>query len=109
MELNGALSNPQLVLEIQRITEVRCDLAESGIGRAVTGVRPRAGAVADAVRTVLSLADAPMRASDVYRACEELLGQPVRWGTVKSALASAAASRGSNIERVAYGKYTMRS
>ena len=75
---------------------------------AVTAVKPRTGAVADAVRTVLSLADALIRACEVHRACENLLGGPVRWGTVKNALASSAANQGSRIEKVAYGTHALR-
>ena len=68
----------------------------------------RAGAVTDAVVTVLALAGRPMRASEVHRACEELTGGVVRWGTVKNALSGSSAARRGVICRVSYGTYVHR-
>ena len=68
-------------------------------------VKARQGAVSDAVATVLALAGRPMRAREVHRSCEELLGRPVRWGTVKNALLSSSAAQRGVIQKVAYGMY----
>ena len=53
MELNGALSNPQVVLETKRNTELREKLLRRSARKAPPEVvKVRAGAVTDAVVTV---------------------------------------------------------
>ena len=108
MELNGALSNPRVVLEIQRTAELRQNLLGRSTARPVPdAVTARPGAVSDVVVTVLALAGRPMRACEVHRACEELTGGVVRWGTVKNVLSSSAARHGM-IRRLSYGTYVHR-
>jgi hypothetical protein len=68
------------------------------------GVRHRkAGWVVEAVALVLADRDEPMRAKEVHAAVEALLGEPVRWTSVKSALARDS----SRFERVARGCYRL--
>jgi len=59
---------------------------------------PRIGAVVDTIIEVLELADRPMRARDVHAAAEELLGQPIKWSSVRATLAAHASGpiRGSS-------------
>jgi hypothetical protein len=109
VELNGALSNPRLVLEIQRNTELRAKLLTNRVSESDPAhVKIRAGGVSEAVVTVLTVAGKPLRAREVHLACEQLLGEPVRWGTVKNALLSSSAARRFVIQRVSYGTYVHR-
>ena len=80
MELNGALSNPQVLLEgllepVKRVKE-RLPLVAPA---PVVLRRPllRLGRVSRAVSEVLRRADTPMRAKDIHRACEAYLGESV--------------------------------
>jgi len=60
--------------------------------------------VSEIVSRVLSDAARPMRACDVHRAAELLLGAPLRWTSVKAALAAGVTESG-RFERVSYGVY----
>ena len=109
MELNGALSNPRLQLELPRLgvrhTELLADAEAFPLGpRAL----PRSIApVLSTVTRVLESAERPMRAREVHRAAERLGGTPLRWTSVKAALAAATGGSSPRFERVAYGTYQM--
>jgi hypothetical protein len=77
MEQNGALSNPQVLLELESLTK----------------------------RKVISEATSPMRAKDIHRACEDELGRPVAWSTVKTCLSDHSRGTRPRFERVAHGLY----
>ena len=46
-----------------------------------------------------------MRAKDIHRACEDELGHPVSWSTVKTCLSDHSRGTRPRFERVAYGLY----
>lgn len=48
-----------------------------------------------------------MQAREVHAAVEALLGEPVRWGTVKNALAGNVAGASPRFARVARGRYRL--
>jgi hypothetical protein len=49
-------------------------------------IRPRAGAVKEAVIQVLVAADGPLRAREIHAAAQQLAGTPHSWNTVKDCL-----------------------
>lgn len=111
MQLNGALSNPQLLLEssLERLTRVRKRLLSRPLVASV-GVRrlpPRVGRVSLTVSEVLRRADAPMRAKDVHRACEIALGEAIPLSTVYACLSAHSRSRRPRFVRVAIGLYAL--
>ena len=71
-------------------------------------IRPRAGAVQEAVVQVLAEADRPLRAREIHQAAQKLAGTPLSWNTVKDCLHKNARRPGSPIERVGHGRYQHR-
>ena len=63
--------------------------------------------VQEAVISVLERREEPMQARDVHIAAEALLGEPVRWGSVKACLAANVAGSSPRFVRVAPGRYAM--
>jgi hypothetical protein len=68
-------------------------------------IRPRAGAVQEAVMRALAEADRPLRAREIHTAAQKLVGTPLSWNTVKDCLHKQARRPGSPIERVGHGRY----
>lgn len=71
-------------------------------------IRPRAGAVQQAVIRVLAQAERPLRAREIHQAAQKLAGTPLSWNTVKDCLHKHARRPGSPIERVSHGRYRHR-
>jgi len=71
-------------------------------------IRPRAGAIQEAVFRVLVEAGRPLRALQVHTAAQELAGIPLSWNTVKDCLHKHARRPGSPVERVGHGCYRHR-
>ncbi len=46
-----------------------------------------------------------MRAKDIHRACEDELGRPVSWSTVKTCLSDHSRGAGQRFQRVGHGLY----
>jgi len=65
--------------------------------------------VLEAVIRVLADRKEPMRARDVHSAVEALLGEPVRWGSVKKCLSSNINGTSPRFVRVSRGRYCVRS
>jgi hypothetical protein len=61
--------------------------------------------VQEAVIMVLELRKESMQARDVHAAVEALLGEPVRWGSVKACLAANVAGSSPRFVRVGPGRY----
>ena len=109
VELNGALSNPRVELEIQDTMKLASGLvARSALREASTPVKPRQGATYQAVFDVLSEAQSAMRAKEIHLACQLRLGQPVVWGTVKQCLSVNSQGSTSKYLRVGHGRYILR-
>jgi len=68
-------------------------------------IRPRAGAVQQAVIRALAEADRPLRAREIHQAAQKLAGIPLSWNTVKDCLHTNARRPDSPIERVSHGRY----
>lgn len=68
----------------------------------------RAGWVVEAVVRVLADRGEPMQAKEVHAAVEALLGEPVRWPSVRHALASNVRGRSPRFIRLARGRYELR-
>lgn len=70
-----------------------------------TLVRRRFGTVKDRVVDVLAEADTELSYSEIHRALEELLDEPVARSSVKNALTRGCLGRRPVFERVAHGRY----
>ena len=106
MELNGARSNPRLQLELARLAALHATLlAKAALFPLKPRVAPVRSPVISTVTRVLEAAERPMRAREVHRSAEMLAGQPLRWTSVKAALAAATVGPAPRFERVAYGVY----
>ena len=121
MDLTGHHSNPSRALEalLEGRSDDRIDPAgahDGPYGCAAEQAGPpiwsrlrRHDWVLDAVIRVLADRKEPMRARDVHGAVEALLGEPVRWGSVKKCLSSNVAGASSRFVRVSHGRYAVRS
>ncbi len=72
---------------------------------AVGATHPRQGRIIDAISHVLSEKRDPMQARDVHAQVETLLGEPVRWASVKATLAGNLEGSAPRFVRVARGRY----
>lgn len=70
-----------------------------------TPFRARQGAVLQSVTDVLQQSRAPMRARDIWRAAEAVLGAPIPKSSVYEALATHARTKDRRFLRVGYGLY----
>jgi hypothetical protein len=107
MELNGALSNPQAGVELSRLGVLHDELLRraSVNPRVPRSVLAKVSPVLETVTLVLELAGEPMRAREIHAAAEQLLGQPLRWTSVKGALAGYASGPERRFRRVRRGVY----
>ena len=74
-----------------------------------SGIRPRAGAIQEAVIAVLTAAEQPLHARQVHGAAENLARTSLSWNTVKDCLHKNARRPDGLIERVSHGCYRPRS
>lgn len=120
MDLTGHHSNPPRPLEA--LLEGRSDdrVERAGVedrpdgsaaeqaGSPIGSRHRRHDWVLEAVIRVLAERKEPMRARDVHGAVEALLGEPVRWGSVKKCLTSNVSGISPRFVRVARGRYAAR-
>ena len=108
MELNGARSNPQGVLELFELCNLkRALLQRKGVRRRRrTKVQPRTRVpITKTITQVLELANyQPMAVKDIHRACEELLHQEVSYRSVKASLSEGSGWNG-HFVRIDWGMY----
>jgi len=111
VELNGALSNPQGVLEIWHLLELRYKAlsrkrAPKGFKRHLA---PRTYVPLLATITqVFELANyQPMRVKDIHKGCEELLGRTVSYRSLKASLNKNSRNGSSRFARWDYGTYRL--
>jgi len=110
VELNGAYSNPRARDELWRLYDLKRELLsrKRAPKKPDKRVLPRTRVpLLSTITQVLELANGPMSVKDIHRACEELLGRPVSYRSLKASLS---AHRGINgrFYRVGYGKYRLR-
>jgi hypothetical protein len=107
LELNGALSNPQLAVEFGRL----CSLHDDLLLRATVDPRqPRpapivASSILKSVSLLLERSERPMRAREIHAAACELAGRPLLWSTVRSALSVGVKGDRPRFRRLAWGVY----
>ena len=107
MELNGARLNRSRLASAYL-------LARSLAGRPrpetqpQSQIRPRAGAVQEAVIRVLTAAERHLRAREIHATAEQLAGTALSWNTVKDCLHKNARRPESPIERFGHGQYRRR-
>ena len=107
MEENGALLNCDQLTNAHRL--IRSLAARPGPQtQSQSQLRPRAGAVQQAVLQALAEADRPLRAREIHQAAQKIAGMPLSWNTVKDCLHKNARRRDSPIERVSHGRYRHR-
>ena len=104
MEENGARLNRRRLSDAYRLA---CALANRcrPEPQAQSQIRPRAGAIQEAVIQVLASAERPLRAREIHAAAEELAGTALSWNTVKDCLHKHARRPDSLIQRVGHGSY----
>jgi hypothetical protein len=107
VELNGALSNLQLGVELGRLGTLRESLLlkTAADPREPRSAPVRVSPVLETVTIVLKRAERPMRAREIRVAAEKLAGEPLLWTSVKSALSAGAAGEKPHFRRVRHGVY----
>lgn len=100
--LVGQLSNPagplRTVLELELPDSARSPLPSEEPG-SIGSEHRRAGWIVEAIVRVLAERGEPMQAKEVHAAVETLLGERVRWSSVKAALAASIAGPSSRFVR----------
>ena len=110
LELNGARSNPRAGVELSRVGALHDELLRrvSANPRKPRPVPAKVSPVLETVTRVLERAGEPMRAREIHAAAEQLAGEPLRWNSVKGALAAYAEGSNPRFERVRRGYYRIR-
>ena len=110
MALMGQLSNPVGPLKtlLEGPTRPPRRRVPGKSARTIRSRHPRAGRITGAIVQVLADRQEPMQAKEIHAAVERLLGEPVSWSSVKSALAANVAGPSPRFIRVARGRYAMR-
>jgi hypothetical protein len=109
MEHNGARSNPQAKVELTRLADIHSRL----LTKAATNPRqPRSAPrklspVLETVTRVLEEAGRPLRACEIHKAAELLVGQPLLSSSVKGTLAAYSSGEGPRFRRVSRGIYQL--
>ncbi len=110
MELSGVLSNQNLQVRLRRIVKKLADVRAHGKVRERRSCRQRSrrpGWVVEAVVKVLADREEPMRAKEIHAAVETMIGEPVGWSSVKSALALHVSGPSPLFVRIARGRYVL--
>ncbi len=112
MELSGAFSNPQVLLETPRLAALKDKLLTKHPRRHKPGPNRRSlprttVPVAETITQVLQQAEEPMSVQSIHTTCEQLLGQPVVNGTVRDWLSDNAKTN--KVTRVGHGIYRLTS
>lgn len=106
MRLMRALSNPDTVAGLHRLGQLRGELlAEESQGAACAALRPRSGAIQDAVLQVLAESAGARRPVEIHAQVEIRLGHEVSPDTISSAPAVACRVRHPTVVRIGYGPY----
>ncbi|HTW43104.1 MAG TPA: HTH domain-containing protein [Solirubrobacteraceae bacterium] len=118
MDLVRTLSNPTGPLKtlLEGTYWIRQDSKRTPIKRSkrprptrpgIAARHRRAGWVVEAIVRVLAERQEPMQAKEVHAAVEALLGEPVRWASVKAALAANVVGPSPRFVRVGRGRYRL--
>ena len=104
MEENGARLNRRRLSDAYRLAGALANRCRPE-PQSQSQIRPRAGAIQEAVIQVLASAERPLRAREIHAAAEKLAGTALCWNTVKDCLHKHARRPHSPIERVSHGSY----
>jgi hypothetical protein len=109
VELNGALSNPRLGVELSRLSAVGDRLLRKAAANPLKPrpIPSRPKPVLETITFVLRRENRPMRAREIYLAAEELLGQPLYWKSVKGTLFNYSQGHLRRFSRVSRGVYRL--
>ena len=110
MELNGAFSNPRVLLEIPKLAALSHKLLEKARLRRKSAVdrrrMPRTYVpIARTITQVLTLANEPMSVSDIHAAGEQMLNRKVPYGSVKDWLSDK--NKTGRVTRTKHGSYVL--
>src|SRR5262249_21494813 len=109
MELERALSNPRLQVELEEVSDLRTALGDRVRGRPALEVKPRCTAIIATVLQVLQLGDGqPMKLADIHSACTSLLGTDLSYRALKNGLSDHQRGRNPAVVRVRRGLYRLR-
>ncbi len=110
-ELVGALANQETRSRLARLTSKLETISTSGVvprqARSRRQRPRRPGWVLKTVVQVLSDRGEPMRAKDIHKAVESLIGESVPWSSIKAALARNASGSSPIFVRLSRGKYVV--
>src|SRR3989344_4560571 len=110
VELNGALSNPQVQVELWKLYQLELNLLsrETRPVRKIAEDRlqPRTRVpVIQTITQVLQLVHPqPMRVKDIHEACERLLGTKMSYRSLKASLSAGSRGRKAKFVRVGHGR-----
>ena len=109
MELNGALSNPRLGVELSRLSAARarllCKAAANHLKPRPVPARP--APVLETITRVLRRENRPMRTREIHEAAERLLGEPLLWKSVKGTLSNYSHGPAPRFIRLGRGVYQL--
>ena len=111
MELNGALSNPRVVLELLALFELKLKVLSRK--RAPKKFSPRVlprtrVPLLATITQVLELANTqPMRVKEIHVASQRLLGKPISYRSLKASLSGGSRGKNATFDRRGYGSYTL--
>jgi len=110
LELNGARSNPRAGVELSRLGSLHDELLRKAQAnpRKPRPAPAKMSPVLETVTLVLELAGEPMRAREIHAAAEQLADEPLRWTSVKAALAANAEDDEARFDRIRRGCYRIR-
>ena len=107
MELNGALSNPRLQVELPPLSALTQETEATHSSPKPT-LSARQGVVLATITAVLRSSQRPMRAREVWGAVEAILDRAIPKSSVYEALSTHAREGDLRFHRVAYGVYEYR-
>jgi len=106
LELNGALSNPRLRVELPPLKALLARVGKQASTADTSRLLGRRqGAVLEAATAVLRRSEKPLRARDVHAAVEAMLGVTVPPSSVNEPLSTHAREGDLRFRRVGYGMY----
>ena len=106
-ELNGTLSNREVLLEASELARLKDRLLQGfqGCAEAPAAPKQRAGLIKQTVIQVLDKAVGPLRVSEIRGACEQRLDIPVNRSTVSDCLIKHSQGERRLFDRDARGSY----
>jgi len=111
IQLWGACSNPEVVVELRRLVKtaeaVARDRADPQLAP-LPAAKPRPGWVYGLVIAVLEAADQPLRPVEVIHRAQRLHGYSVSPSSIRNCLRKSASVPDGAVVRLGYGRYAVR-